>query len=191
MLNTKYIYALLYTFFIQLGCSSIYPCRMESAGGSKPSSSGGTRSSRVLTRSKDEEMKRSIRNIVDKFLDEQGDNVKKGLTVSDRAIGLAIGSIDRNINTIDINSLPKGYMQFLSEYGALYGKGHEIFGPTGDSTTTDEKKAQYIASLQRGFKKDCGILNKNPEEIKCYWLIARIEGSDQSGQYYIDQSDKV
>ena len=48
----------------------------------------------------------------------------------------------------------------------------------------------YSRIAQRGFKKNCKRLNKNPEEqekIKRYWLIAGINNIDQ---YYIDLSSQ-
>lgn len=192
MLSAKNTYILLCTLLVQLGCSSNYLCHMQNPGGSESGPSRENSGGRAGTRSEDEEIKKNIRSIVDNFLGQQSGNVKRGLIISDRVIELAINDIDEGINTVDISSLPKGYIQFLNEYGSVYGRGHAICGPTDVNMTTDKAKAQHIASLQRGFKNNFRFRgrNKNPEEIKCYWLIARIEGPDQCDQYYIDLSDK-
>lgn len=125
---------------------------------------------------------------MDKFLKKQGDNVKRGVIISREVIELAIANLnqnDQNINTVDIDSLPIEYIQFLNKYGCIHGKGHAISGPTVKNTNTNEKKSNYIASLQRGFKKSCMRLNKELERVQSYWLIADINDIE----CYIDVSD--
>ena len=85
---------------------------------------------------------KGMRSIVDNFLKQ---NVKQGLLISDGAIQSAIKRIDESLNDANIySSLPIEYIHFLSEYGSIFGKGYEICGPTGDNSTTDEKKSAYI-----------------------------------------------
>ena len=182
MLVTKDIYILLFTFIMQLGCSSVYSYQMENPG----SSSG-----KIGTRSTDtkQKKKKSIDGFMKEFIKEQGEQLKEGVNINRKSIQLAINNIEENedINSVDIDSLPKEYIEFMDKYGSIHGKGHAISGPTNKkSANTNKKKGAYIASLQRGFKKSCLRLNKPRERVKFYWLIADISDNEQC---YIDVSD--
>lgn len=185
MLGTKNKYALLYVFFMQLGCSSSYRYQMENPEGSKSGPSSGISGGKVMTRSEHEDVKKKVCNVVNNFLERQQEKVKKGFCISNDTIQLAISLLPTDINNIDINSLPIDYKVFLNTYGSIYGQGYHIFGPV-DQATGNQQEAEHIASIQRGFKEHCKA-NKKLKKIKSYWLIAEI---DESDQYYIDLSDK-
>lgn len=141
-------------------------------------------------------MKQEIRDIVEPFLEEQleqFENVRKGSNISPSMISSAINRLSPDINSVDIKSLPDHYKVYLDIYGSIYGQGYRICGPDerkdqdGNIIMTEDQQIEYIASIQRDFKNICKHFNKQ-SKAKYWWLIAEIEVSDQSNQYYIDLS---
>ncbi|MGI2299142.1 SMI1/KNR4 family protein [Candidatus Cardinium hertigii] len=189
MLNKKNLYLLLHVLFlVQLGCSSRYISQMSDSSKGDDSTTGGASS--TSTGYEDQYKNTEIYDMVEKFFDDEKQKIKKGLCINRQVIELAIAQIsgeDEGINIVDIESLPKDYIQFLSIYGCIYGQGHAISGPTDQSMTDYSQKANYIASIQRSFKEICIDLGQDKERIKSYWLIAELSDIEQ---YYIDLSDK-
>ncbi|MGI2299143.1 SMI1/KNR4 family protein [Candidatus Cardinium hertigii] len=86
-----------------------------------------------------------------------------------------VSSNDTNI----INS----YEFFLKNYGPIYGKGFDMYGPIS-SDHNSECQTNDLLSMQSDFKEY--LLTTKKEAVKSNFLIA---SEDSGEQYYIDCSD--
>lgn len=184
MLNIKNICALSFVFLTQLGCSSYYDYQMDrgSETSSQAESSRGSHDRSVERDSVGDEVALMAQK-VDAFLENRGGLFAIGSAISNPNIEKAIKKINRNKNSLKLNSLPKVYTSFLNKYGSVYGEGLIICGPT---ESDDDDQIEYMVLKQHSFKNNCMKHNIKNSEVTHSWLIAEI---DEGDQYYINLSN--
>ncbi|WP_162789913.1 SMI1/KNR4 family protein [Cardinium endosymbiont of Sogatella furcifera] len=179
-IRIKNIYPLLFIGVTHLGCSSSYRYQMETGDTSVQSSSKKEGEHSVPQRGTNTQLDEKIK----KFLDKE--DFEKGSPVTNEELDLVINKLGRTVDMFNMSSIDKEYKAFLNKYGSIDGGGFEIYGPTVH-TGDNEKRIQYISSIQRGFENRCRTSKMKAAQIKSCWLIA---GIDQGDEYYINLSGK-
>lgn len=106
-------------------------------------------------------------------------NSKQGCPIDNDEIRFVLEGLGRNENMFDLDLLEE-YKEFLNQFGAIYGEGFEICGPTKDMNDTEER-VKYMVSMQRSFEEKFKELKRKETTP---WLIAK----NGDKQYFINLS---